>query len=456
MRLLAIIFTAALGVGTLARPVFAHPTSFDWVTATLEDVAAAHEVELAVRADGRYAVSGRFSGMPSEASGWLTSNEVRQLTAAVRAVHVAGLPAVAPGTIGQRTLTLGVRSGGRTYGHVTEVGSELPRVRSLAGILLDLIERQSPPEPRDQVEGRVVARGREVLLETRRGVFPVRRSRSGAEPLPRYWDSLLELLVGARIALQGRYDASGRWVDARTILARAGRALDVKTFPDDGAAPNTFTGGPDGRLRSGTAVRVFGVRGDWAQIDRLGGPVDAYAFVRLAGLDFDLDGAADPAAVRATAVRLGDLLARRLDDAGVFQVPTHRGELSEFRPLLERAFGPALTARRDVSGNVVHGGRLVWNAQTSELEPRTVDGHPIAIVYGLWWSQAFFYQPTVIDTVTGEVFQGKSEAAAGAGPLTFFGPLLPPTDARLLGVAGDQFAGLDAVLRERVSARAGR
>lgn len=139
----------------------------------------------------------------------------------------------------------------------------------------------------------------------------------------------------------------------------------------------------------------------------------------------------------------------------MLQVPTLQGELERFRPLLTRAFGPALPQVSETEGEVVHGGRLVWSASMGGLEPRTTDGHPLLVVYGLWSaSQGFFYQPTAIDTVTGEVWQGKSQAAAGAGPITFFGPLLPPREARLAGFGLDELGGVDAILRQRVGARA--
>jgi hypothetical protein len=135
--------------------------------------------------------------------------------------------------------------------------------------------------------------GDRIVLVTRRGEMTVRRAgRPGVvAPIPGYFDHLLKLVPGTEVTLLGGFDPSGRFVDAEALAARAALPLDVKVFPAPDAGPNTFTGGPDGRLTPGTLLRVrgFGSTGDsWVAIERLGGPSDAYAFVLAQG-GFGLD-----------------------------------------------------------------------------------------------------------------------------------------------------------------------
>lgn len=231
-------------------------------------------------------------------------------------------------------------------------------------------------------------------------------------------------------------------------------AGDFMTYPDE----VTFTLRPEANAMCGQtdiASMVFAYDVGPVAIRLTSGDELLLATATVGGRRFPAaqPGAVDMAAARATAGRLGDFLRSQLSRAGVFAFPSLTGDLATVAPAFARAFGPALPERRDAAGRVVIGGKIVMDTNPGNVERTTVDGHPLATIWGVSSHpiQSFFYQPTLVDLVTGDVYQGKSAAAAGAGPLTFFGPLSPPANARLTGTfTPAQWGELERIVRDRV------
>jgi hypothetical protein len=159
---------------------------------------------------------------------------------------------------GEAVRVVGVR--GRFLTVLTESGLR-------AFVRRDGLELVRPAAPEPHLQGVVRGLGTQVVIETARGTFPVRlAARPSSPPVPRYWDSLLELATGEQVTLVGHVDPTGHFFDASALIGRADVALS-------------------GSIPAGTLLNIrAGRAGGWLAIERLGG-APGVSFVRAADVD---------------------------------------------------------------------------------------------------------------------------------------------------------------------------
>ncbi len=147
-----------------------------------------------------------------------------------------------------------------------------------------------------------------------------------------------------------------------------------------------------------------------------------------------VDGDAGPDDLWAPAARrLGIFLAEVHEATSVeLESIPHEWQNQDLCRALDVTFGDELEEVQDSDGWVEVGGAFRYqNGQCNNLDETVVrDGRP-AIV-----PQSFaFYEYTVVDTMTGAVYQSCGGASAGCETALarWFGPLVPDSDAWVLG-----------------------
>lgn len=154
----------------------------------------------------------------------------------------------------------------------------------------------------------------------------------------------------------------------------------------------------------------------------------------------NVDLATDMARARQTAVNLAHFLsAIRHDTERQINDTTTPARVAE---LMTGAFGPKLPESGGAN-TFQFGGKVVVHAAPDRWGGRTFEWHdgsdrPMLRVW------IFFYQETLIDLRTGAVFQAVQPAGTRIRPTIatpsgheVYGPLLPPSSARLIGSFSD-------------------
>ena len=107
---------------------------------------------------------------------------------------------------------------------------------------------------------------------------------------------------------------------------------------------------------------------------------------------------------------------------------------------LTGVFGPEVGKELLGDGEVRFGNAFSIRPGDTEGNPGAVpsiDGRPSLLIWSLTGDNGFFYEPTVWDMRTGDLYQGIMGTGFDAETWRFFGPLSPSLDARVTGIFDD-------------------
>lgn len=103
---------------------------------------------------------------------------------------------------------------------------------------------------------------------------------------------------------------------------------------------------------------------------------------------------------------------------------------------LTEVFGEEVSVRVLENGDLVFDDSFTITPEASEGNPGTVyssDGRASLLIWSLTGDTGFFYEPTIWDMRTGDLYQGKFLGAEDEIGWRFYGPWSPPITARVTG-----------------------